>query len=381
MSASGIQLKSPFVPPGSGPGQALFQRGNFLPRHQTPLLKRGEGEIFCRWTEELFSERRDQHTRYSLLVLFTLFLFLLTAGVAHAEKIRIAYSAISGVQLPLWVAQDKGLFKRQGLDTDLLYIGGGSVVVQAMLGGEVQFTRASAPGIVQASLRGADLVMIANTVNTLVYSVMTRPEVRGPEDLRGKKLGVTRLGGSTDFVVGLLTKKWKFQRGKDYSVFQTGGMPQLLTAVQTGVVDAGIISPPSNLQGLKIGLKELIDVSDLGIVFVNSPLSTTRSFIKSHRDVALKMLRAYCEGIQQARSDKDAAMKILARNARVEDPEIVQELYRIYGSKHLEKIPYVKAEGLEEILASMGKEAANAKPADFVDNSLLRELEQQGLFR
>jgi NitT/TauT family transport system substrate-binding protein len=319
--------------------------------------------------------------RRGLVFLLAVVLSLGAAGAVQAQRVRIAYSAISGAQLPLWVAQDKGLFKRQGLDTDLLYIGGGSVVVQAMLGGEVQFTRAAAPGIVQASLRGAELVMIANTVNTLVYSVMTRPDVKSPEDLRGKVLGVTRLGGATDYVVGLLTKKWGFQRGKDYKVFQTGGMPQLLTAVQTGVVDAGIISPPSNLQGLKIGLKELIDVSDLGIVFVNSPLSMTRSFIKNHRDIVLKMLRAYCEGIQQARGDKESAIKILARNARVEDPEILQELYRIYGSRHLERLPYVKTEGLEEILSTMGKEAANAKAADFVDNSLLQELEREGLFR
>ena len=319
--------------------------------------------------------------RHGLVFLLAVILSSGAAGAVHAERVRIAYSAISGVQLPLWVAQDKGLFKRQGLETDLLYIGGGSVVVQAMLGGEVQFTRAAAPGIVQASLRGADLVMIANTVNTLVYSVMTRPDVKTPEDLRGKVLGVTRLGGATDYVVGLLTKKWGFQRGKDYKVFQTGGMPQLLTALKNGVVDAGIISPPSNLQGLKIGLKELIDVSDLGIVFVNSPLSTTRSFIKNHRDIVLKMLRAYCEGIQQARGDKESAIKILARNARVEDPEILQELYRIYGSRHLERIPYVKAEGLEEILITMGKEGANAKAADFVDNSLLQELDREGLFR
>ena len=117
-------------------------------------------------------------------------------------------------------------------------------------------------------------------------------------------------------------------------------------------------------------------MSDLGIVFINSPLSATRSFIKNHRDIVLKMLRAYCEGIQQARSDKESAIKILARNARVEDPEILQELYRIYGSRHLERLPYVKTEGLEEILSTMGKEGANAKAADFVDNSLLRELER-----
>src|SRR5258705_7200834 len=166
--------------------------------------------------------------RSSLVVLFTVIIFAATSDALHAQKVRIAYSAVSGVQLPLWIAQDKGLFKREGLDTDRLYIGGGSVVVQAMLGGEVQFTRASAPGIVQASLRGADLVMIANTVNTLVYSVMTRPDVKTPEDLRGKVLGVTRLGGSTDYVMGLLTRKWGFQRGKMYMEFHTGGIPQLL---------------------------------------------------------------------------------------------------------------------------------------------------------
>jgi NitT/TauT family transport system substrate-binding protein len=160
--------------------------------------------------------------RHSLVFLLTVILSFGAACAVHAERFRIAYSAISGVQLPLWVAQDKGLFKRQGLDTDLLYIGGGSVVVQAMLGGEVQFTRASAPGIVQASLRGAELVMIANTVNTLVYSVMTRPDVKTQEDLRGKVLGVTRLGGSTDYVVGLLAKSRGFNEAKTLRFFRPG---------------------------------------------------------------------------------------------------------------------------------------------------------------
>jgi NitT/TauT family transport system substrate-binding protein len=319
--------------------------------------------------------------RNGLIFLAAAMLVVVGARSASAQRIRIAYSAISGTQLPLWVAKDKGIFKRHGLDVDLLYIGGGAVVVQAMLGGEVQLARASAPGVVSASIRGADLVMIANTVNTLVYSVMTRPDVKGPEDLRGKTLGVTRLGGGTDYVVGMLLKKWGFQRGKDAKVFQTGGMPQLLTALQTGIVDAGVISPPSNLQGLKLGLKEMVDVSDLGLNFVNSPLSTTRSYIKSHRDVVLRTLRAYCEGIQQARNDKEGALKILARNARIEDPEILREVYRLYGSKHLEKVPYVKLEGLDEVLQTMGKEAAGAKPADFVDNTLVRQLEQEGFFR
>jgi ABC-type nitrate/sulfonate/bicarbonate transport system substrate-binding protein len=210
---------------------------------------------------------------------------------------------------------------------------------------------------------------------------MTRPEIKGPDDLRGKTLGMTRLGGSTDYVVDLLLKRWGFQRGRDVKVFQTGGMPQLLTAVRTGIVDAGIISPPSNLQGLKIGLKEMVDVSDLGVPFANSPLNTTRTFLRSRRDTAFKVLRAYCEAIQQVRADKESAMRILARHARVDDPEILAEVYRIYGEKHLEKIPYVKLEGVEEILRTLGKEAGNAKPGDFAENGLLKDLEREGLFR
>ncbi len=123
-------------------------------------------------------------------------------SAAQAEPIRLAYSAISGAMASLWVAQDYGYFRRQGLDVQLLYIGGGSVVTQALIGGDVQFVRLGANSVVQASLRGAGLKMIGNTINTLVFSLMARPEIQTAKDLKGKKIGVTRLGGSTDFAFG-----------------------------------------------------------------------------------------------------------------------------------------------------------------------------------
>ena len=321
--------------------------------------------------------------RVHVVVVFLLMklLFILSAGAAHSETIRIAYSAISGAMSPLWVAHDFGLFRRQGLDVQLLYIGGGSVVTQALLGGDVQFVRLGANAVIQSSLRGANLKMIANTINTLVFSLMSRPEIQTAKDLKGKKVGVTRLGGSTDFALELALKKWGLRRGSDVAVLQTGGMPQLLGAISGGVVDAGVISPPTNLTGAKLGLKELVDFGDIGIVYPNSPLATTQLFLEKNRATALQLLRAYSEGIHRVKTDREGTIKALAKYAKVQDPEILAELYRIYGVKYLEAIPKVRLDAVDEVLRSEVKSATALKSTDFLDNSLVAELEQHGFFQ
>ena len=127
--------------------------------------------------------------RYALLSLLFQLALIVSTEPAHAEVVRIAYSAISGAMAPLWIAHDDGLFQRQGIQAQLLYIGGGSVVTQALLGGDVQFVRLGANAVVQASLRGAGLKMVANTINTLVFSLMSRPEILSPKDLKGRRSG------------------------------------------------------------------------------------------------------------------------------------------------------------------------------------------------
>jgi NitT/TauT family transport system substrate-binding protein len=327
-----------------------------------------------KWTAQLVS--KSKHWRS---VVVTTLALLLSVNSTRAEQVRVAYSAISGAMGPLWLAHDLGLFKRHGLDVQLLYIGGGSVVTQAILGGDVQFARVGANAVVQASSRGADLKMVANTINRLVFSLMSKPEIQSPADLKGRKIGVTRLGGSTDFALELALKKWSLRRGADVAVIQTGGMPQLLGAIQAGSVDAGVISPPTNLQALKLGLKELVDFGDLEISYPNSPLATTQLYLGKNRDQALRFLRAYCEGIHRVRGDREGTLKVFSNHTKVKDPDILAELYRIYGVKHLENIPYVKPEAVEEVLRSEVKTGA-AKAGDFIDNSLVAELEREGFF-
>ena len=321
--------------------------------------------------------------RYLERTLTALAVGFFAARGADAAAMRISYSAISGAMSSLWVAQEGGYFKREGLDTELLYIGGGSLLIQSMLSGEVPFAYGPSVPVINASLRGADLTLIGNTGNALVFSVMSRPEIKQPAQLRGKKVGVTRLGGSTDWALDAATKQWGLERGRDLIVIQTGGMPEGLAALLSGALDAVVLSPPSNFRAMKAGMHELADVGQLGIVFPNTPLSTTKSFIKSNRDAALRFLRGFAQGLNRLRTDKEFSMKVLSKYTKVTDAETLAQLHQTYGVRYSgDRIPYVRAEGVDEILKrTPGKEAREAKAGEFIDNSLLKELEQSGWFR
>jgi ABC-type nitrate/sulfonate/bicarbonate transport system substrate-binding protein len=303
-------------------------------------------------------------------------------STANAAPLRIAYSAISGAMSSLWVAQEGGYFKREGLDTELLYIGGGSLLIQAMLSGEVPFAYGPSVPVINASLRGADLVLIGNTGNSLVFSVMSRPEIKQAAQLKGKKVGVTRLGGSTDWALDAALKHWNIERGQ-ITVIQTGGMPEGLAGLTAGSLDAVVLSPPSNFRAAKAGMHELEDVGQLKITFPNTPLSTTRSFIRANRDGALRFLRGFTQGLQRLRSDKEFSTKVLSKYTKVTDVETLSQLHQTYGVKYSgDRIPLVRPESIDEILKrTPGKEAREAKAGDFIDNSLLQELDKNGWFK
>jgi ABC-type nitrate/sulfonate/bicarbonate transport system substrate-binding protein len=321
-----------------------------------------------------------RRSRGAILAAAALLVFL--ARGAGAATIRISYSAISGAMSSLWVAQEAGYFKREGVDAELLYIGGGSLLIQSMLSGDVPFAYGPSVPVINASLRGADLVLIGNTGNSLIFSIMSRPEIKQPAQLKGKRVGVTRLGGSTDWALDAALKHWGLER-RDLVVVQTGGMPEGLAGLIGGLFDAVVLSPPSNFKAAKAGMHELVDVGQLKIIFPNTPLSASESFIKSNRDTALRFLRGFTQGLHRLRTDKEFSMKVLAKYTKVTDAETLAQLYQTYGVRYSgDRIPYVRAEAVEEILKrTPGKEAQGAKASQFFDNSLLTELEQTGWFK
>ena len=308
--------------------------------------------------------------------------FHLIPHIVYAAPLRIAYSAISGAMSSLWVAQEGGYFKREGLDAELLYIGGGSLLIQSMISGDVPFAYGPSVPVINASLRGANLVLIGNTGNALVFSVMSRPEIKQASQLKGKKVGVTRLGGSTDWALDAALKQWGLER-RELTVIQTGGMPEGLAGLIAGSLDAVVLSPPSNFRAAKAGMHELVDVGQLKIIFPNTPLSTSESFIKFNRDTALRFVRGFTQGLHRLRTDKEFSMKVLSKYTKVTAAETLAQLHETYGIRYSgDRIPYVRVEGVEEILKrTSGKEAREAKAGDFIDNSLLKDLEQNGWFK
>jgi NitT/TauT family transport system substrate-binding protein len=322
--------------------------------------------------------------RLKLLLIFLLAMLLLraSAGVSNSAPLRVAYSAISGAMSSLWVAQEGGYFRREDLDVELLYVGGGSLLIQSMLSGDLPFAYGPSVPVINAALRGSDLALIGNTGNALVFSIMSRPEITQPAMLKGKKVGVTRFGGSTDWALDAALKQWGLERGQ-IVVIQTGGMPEGLAALASGALDAVVLSPPSNFRAAKAGLHELVDVGQLKIVFPNTPLSTTRAFIRANRDTALRFMRGFTAGLNRLRSDKQFSMKVLSKYTKVTDTETLAQLHHTYGVRYSgDRIPYIRPDAVDEILRrTPGQEARAAKSADFIDNSLLKELEQSGWFK
>ena len=170
----------------------------------------------------------------------------------------------------------KASFRREGLDIEILYIGGGSLLIQSILGGDVQFAYGPSVPVVNAALRGSDLVFIANTGDTLIFSVMTKPEIKEPTDLKSKRVGVTH-GGLADLALEFALKRWGLQRGRDLIVLQTGGLPESLAALRSGAVDGAVLSPPNNLLAKKPGLESWSTSVSWGL------FSRTRRFLRPDR--------------------------------------------------------------------------------------------------
>jgi len=203
-------------------------------------------------------------------------LALLCAGeqAGAQSKVRLNWGAISGVMSPIWVAQEEGIFKKYGLDVELIHIAATSKAIQSMLSGEIQFTTADALNTIQAVNAGADLVMVCAGVNRFVFSIMARGDIKRISDLKGKKIGITRIGSSTHTAVLYVINKAGLG-ANDYTLLQLGEVPNILTTLLAGQIDAGALSPPTNSRAKRSGLQELINLGTDGPEYPSTVIATT----------------------------------------------------------------------------------------------------------
>ena len=309
--------------------------------------------------------------------------FLATASSAVAQqKVRLNWGAISGVMSGIWVAQEEGLFKKYGLDIELIHIPSTSRAIQSMLSGEIQFTTADALNSIQAVGAGADVVMICEGVNRFVFSVMARPEIKRLADLKGRKIGITRIGSSTHTAVLFAVGKAGLA-ASDYSLLQLGEVPNILTTLLAGQIDAGALSPPTNSRAKRAGLFELLNLGTDGPEYPSTVIASTRSYVKANPENTRRMVRTIGEGLVIFKSNRQLGIRAIEKYTRLKDSDILEDTY-VQFHDAFDAVPYVSKSGIQSLIGSLGEKDAKIrqlKYEDVADMRFVAEIEKEGFFK
>jgi NitT/TauT family transport system substrate-binding protein len=319
----------------------------------------------------------------NFLQLAILLLPAIFSAVSWAQmKARVAWTSFASNMSGTWVAQEEGLFRKNGLDVELVHIPSTSRAIQVMLAREIQYSYMDGRNSVTAALKGADVVILAGVANRLVFSFMARPELKKFADLKGGKIGITRLGSSTHSVTLWTANKFGL-RPQDYQLLQLVDVPNIFTAIVAGQIDAGALSPPTNFRARKAGLSELIDLSKDGPEYVSVAIGSTRSFVKANEEMTRRFIRGYSEGVQFLKANKPAGIRAIQKYARIKDPDILEATYG-EARAYIENVPYVSRKGMETIIAELlptEPKAKTAKPEDFLDARFVNQLEKEGFYK
>ena len=303
-------------------------------------------------------------------------------GNAQLKRIAAGYSAISATQTGFYIAKDAKLFEKHDLFVDPVYVPGGSRMAQAIIAGE--FPLALAGGnIVNVNLAGGDIVIIGGVVNVPSFYLFVQPAVKRNEDLKGKAIGITRYGASTDVSLRAYLKKYGLEPDRDVKIIQMGGQPEIVAGMQAGVVQGGILTSPADFRAKKSGFVMLANFAKEGIDYPTTSLVSTRSTIKKDRETVKRFLMAYSEAVDRLFRDKELAMKIIGKWTRTQDREILESSYE-YATNFIERPPKLPFKATENILASMAEtdpRAKDHKAEEFLDPSIYNELEKSGFFK
>jgi NitT/TauT family transport system substrate-binding protein len=308
---------------------------------------------------------------------------LLSFGTrALAEPVKLGYAALTAGQVAPWMAKEAGYFSKYGIEAELIYIPA-VAATQALIAGEIQLAQVTGVSTSGAILAAADVRIIASVQDRLAGSIYARPEIKTPEDLKGKKIGISRFGAVSETAVAMFLARFGLKRNTDVAIIQLGGLPEIITAMERGGVDAGFANPPQTSRARRLGMKELFDLNALGVELQQTCLTVTTKYLRERRPVVKSFLQAYAEGLHRFMTDREYSVRVLKKYLRVDDKEILDDAYSFY-TQRLQKIPLPTLKGIKFILDEMAEKnprAKNVAPESFVDISLLQEIDQSGFFK
>jgi ABC-type nitrate/sulfonate/bicarbonate transport system substrate-binding protein len=301
-----------------------------------------------------------------------------------ADRLRIAYSSISAAYAGIWVARDAGFFAKEGLEDQIIFIPSATQLAQVLVAGDVDIASLGGGPVMAASLSGADLKVVGNNVNKLIFSIHTKPEVKTLEELRGKRIAVSRFGSSADVAARAALRKHNMDPAKDVTLMQLGTMSNMFGALKSGAVEASVVSPPTQFLSEKMGFKEIVSITEMDLAYPNPSMAVSGELIRKKPDLIDRFMRAYVRAMQRARNDRDGTIKTLAKYTTVSDSVILNRTYDFYMNKVLERAPYINMQGMQNALDDVARTvpaAKTAKPEQFVDLRFLERIEKSGLLK
>ncbi len=304
------------------------------------------------------------------------------SGAPAADTIRIAYSSVNPHALLVTLAEKRGLFAKYGLASVVVYIPGGSTVVQAMLSGEVDLGQLTgAPGVA-ANLRGADIVYIAMTDDTMGYQVATRREIKTAADLKGKRFGISRFASSSDFGTRTLLKRLGVDP-KEVTLLQIGNESERLAALKSGSIDASVFNAPFGSIAKKFNFNILADAGALGIPYFNTGMCGSAKVLQRNEGRILNFMRAYVEAIKIFKTEPEYTIKALAQFSRVNDQELLKEAYD-YNRNKIPDMPYPSVKAMQAVvdpLVEADPKLGKVDARNYISDRYLKKLEEEGFVK
>ena len=317
-------------------------------------------------------------------VLGLLIALLFSSSASFAlDRIRIGLSSVSALHGAVWVAQEKGLFRKHGIEPEVIVVGGASAGgVSALIAGDVQFLSGAGEAVINANLRGADVIMVASVLNKGVQRLIAHAQFSAPADLKGRKVGITRFGTASHLVLQMMMQKWGMGP-TDVQIIQVGSSPAMLASMEKGGIDAAVLTMPSIFVAEERGYRVLADLADMDIYYLNTMLDTTRWYLRTQRDQATRFIKGFVEGLAFFKKNKQESVEVLRKKLRT-DPgreKYLELSYDLLANKFYDQVPYPSVRGVETVLEFIAKDNPKARVADprtFIDGSIVKEIEASG---
>ena len=314
------------------------------------------------------------------VVIFFAWMFFVGSGLAaEATRLRVGM-LLAGEFVPTYIAHKRGFFNKYGLDVELIYFQGGSQVIQALLGGDIPLTVTAGPEGVAAKLQGADIVLLSANNPTMHFTLFVAPEIKKAADLRGKRAGISRFGSSSDFSIRYMFKSLGLGE-KDVTIVQIGDNPSRLAALKANAIQASVFTAPNTVRARKAGFVGLVDAHKLGLKFHGSGIATTGAFLRENRPTVEQFFKGFLEGVHYAKTHHEDSVRLIKEFSRLRDDDEAEETYKVIVQDIQPRKPYPLKEGVDTVLRNLESTIPKAKTAraeDFVDDSIVRKLDESG---